>query len=135
MTTKATAYTLVLLAGCASAALAAPLVKQLTIDPGKGVSFYMGSQQGTALFTQETGACGLSVSFAQNAIAGMSGMSGMSGGMDGGASAKAATLKIQVLPGRPAHLTTPDGQQLAFNCGPEGKQMFLEIPDGFKYTN
>ncbi|MEQ1670951.1 MAG: hypothetical protein ABL893_08845 [Hyphomicrobium sp.] len=44
-----------------SAALAGPPTKQLTIDAGKGVIFQLGRQSGVATFTQEAGACGLSV--------------------------------------------------------------------------
>lgn len=119
----------------AAPAAAGQLVKQLTISPGKGVSFFMGSQQGTAIFTQESGACGLRVSFEQAASAG--GMSGMSGAMEGmgGMVGKAPVLRMQILPARPARLDMPDGQQLVFNCGPEGKQMFFEMPEGFKYAD
>ena len=45
----------------AASPVAAGLVKQLTIEPGKGVSFFIGSQRGTAIFSQEAGACGLSL--------------------------------------------------------------------------
>lgn len=130
--TKATAAALcAALALSSTAALGGQLVKQLTIPPGKGISFFMGGQQGTAIFTQESGACGLTVTIAQAQAA--DGMSGMSGSMVG--TAKASSMKVQVMPARPARFDTPDGQQLVFNCGPDGTQMFLEMPTEFKYAD
>ena len=130
---KSMALSLVLVS--ATPAICEPLVKKLTIAPGKGVSFYMGSQQGTAIFTSEAGACVLNVSFEQAAA--QSGMSGMAGGMAGmtGMAGRAPVMRAQILPARPAKLDMPDGQQLIFNCGPDGKQMFLEMPENFKYSD
>lgn len=128
----ATLGSAMLMAGVTAAE--AQLVKQITISPGKGVSFFMGGQQGTAVFAPVAGACGLTVSISQMpAPAGMSGMAGMAGGMSPNG-AKAASIRIQVMPGRPAHVDTPDGQQLVFNCGPDGQQMFLDMPTDFKYS-
>ena len=110
-------------AGAAQAG--ADLVKKITIEPGKGVSFYIGAQQGTAMFTPEGGACGLKIGIAQKPQA--DGMSGMSGGMAGTAG--------QVMPARPTYLSTPGGEQLVFNCGPDGQKMFLEMPTDFKYSD
>ena len=42
---------------------------------------------------------------------------------------------MEVLTARPAHVDTPDGQQLVFNCGPEAKQMFLNMPNELKYRD
>jgi hypothetical protein len=126
----------VLLAATAGGA-SAQLAKQITIQPGKGVSFYMGSQQGTAIFNSEGGACVLTVMIGPAAAetGGMSGMAGGMGGMSGMASGKGSTIKMQVLPARPAQFQTPDGQQLVFNCGPEAKQMFFDMPAGLKYSD
>lgn len=110
----------------------ADLVKKITIAPGKGVSFYIGSQQGTAIFTPESGACGLKIAIAQKPVA--DGMSGMSGGMAGTAGLTPALINIQVVPARPTVLSTPGGEQLVFNCGPDGQQMFLDMPTDFKYS-
>lgn len=126
----------VFLAVSASGA-SAQLTKQITIQPGKGVSFYMGAQQGTAIFNSESGACVLTVMVGPAAAdtGGMSGMAGGMAGMSGMAAGKAATMKMQVLPARPAQFSTPDGQQLVFNCGPDAKQMFFDMPTGLKYSD
>lgn len=126
----ATLGAVILMAGVTSAS--AQLVKQLTIAAGKGVSFYMGGQQGTAIFAPQAGACGLTVSISQAPAP--SGMSGMAGGMGAGTGAKGPSMKMQVMPGRPMHFDTSDGQQLVFNCGPDGQQMFLDMPSDFKYS-
>lgn len=119
-----------------SAALAGPPTKQLTIDAGKGVSFQLGRQSGVATFTQEAGACGLSVSIsASEAQDSMSGMSGMAGNLAAAASKLASTLRVKVSPGQPARLSTPDGSELIFNCGPAAKQMFFDMPAGIKYSD
>lgn len=115
---------------------AEPPAKQLTIDAGKGVSFQLGKQTRMALFTQEAAACGLSVSISASAAQdGMSGMAGMSGDLAAAASKLASTLKVKVLPGQPARLSTPDGRELIFNCGPDAKQMFFDMPADFKYSD
>jgi hypothetical protein len=129
--TKLTAAALAAaLALSASAAVSGQLVKQLTISPGKGISFFMGGQQGTAMFNQASGACGLTIFISPNAAA--DGMSGMSGNMIG--TTGSSVFKVDVLPARPANFVTPDGQKLVFNCGPDGAQMFLEMPSEFKYS-
>lgn len=110
----------------------AQLVKQVTIDAGKGISFYIGSQQGTATFTTDAGGCLLTVAISPAPAP--SGMSGMAGGMEGTAAGKGPALSIPVAPARPVRLATPDGQQLVFNCGPDGKKMFLDMPNDFKFT-
>lgn len=124
------------LAMTAAAAVAAPSIKQITIEDGKGVSFHLGMQNGIAVFKQDAGACILSVSISPVAAPdSMSGMSGMSGGMAGAAAKIAPTMKVHVMPARPARLSTPDGQELVFNCGPDGKQMFLDMPDNIKISD
>jgi hypothetical protein len=123
------------LAMTAAATFAAPSIKQMTIEDGKGVSFQLGMQNGIAVFKQDGAACLLSVSISAVAAPdSMSGMSGMSGGMAGAAVKIAPTMKVHVVPAQPARLSTPDGQELVFNCGPDGKQMFLDMPGDLKTT-
>lgn len=135
MKSKTAALSVALLAGTATIALA-DLTKQIAMSPGKGITFFMGAQQGTAVFKPEKEACGLTITFAQSPMPGTEGMSGMSGGVSGMAAAtKGASVKMEVLTARPAHVDTPDGQQLVFNCGPEAKQMFLNMPNELKYRD
>ncbi len=131
-----TAVSVALWAASATVASAGDLTKQIAMLPGKGVTFYMGAQQGIAVFKPEDGACGLTMTFAQAPAAGTEGMSGMAGGMSGMDGAKkGATVRMEVMTARPARVDTADGQQLIFNCGPEAKAMYLNMPTDLKYKD
>ena len=110
---------------------ATDLVKQVSLAPGKGVSFFLGHQQGTAIFNKKDGACGLSV-FTSPASRGTMEMSGMSGSMIG--TTGDTVMWLEVMPGRPARLVTPEGQQLVFSCEPDAAHLLLDMPGGFKYS-
>lgn len=60
---------------------------------------------------------------------------GCTGELAGTASKLASTLKFQAMPTRPARLSTPDSQDFVFNCEPGAKQMFLDRPSVFKYSD
>lgn len=115
----------------------AKLEKQLTLEPNQDITFFMGTQTGTATFTPKSGACELTLTISATAQSSISGMSGMSGGMAGMAAifgTKSPTLKLQVAPERPASLEAPVGGKLVFNCQPDGQKMFLDMPSEMKHS-
>ncbi len=113
------------LAAClaaASTAAVAQNVRHLTLTPGKGVSFYMGSKHGITLFTPDNGACNLTVTIAENPD------------QQGMASMTASRVKMSVVPGKPARVETAEGQALVFACNADAQTMDLNMPADFKYT-
>lgn len=107
--------------GVAGAAQAADLVRSLTLEPGKGVSFYMGSKHGVTLFEQGQGACNLTVTIAEQPD------------QTGMAAATASRIKMAVVPDKPARVETAEGQALVFACSADAKTMKLDMPKDFKY--
>ena len=109
-----------LAAGAVSAS--AENVRHLTLTPGKGVSFYMGSKHGITLFKPAEGACDLTVTIAENPD------------QEGMAGATASRVKMSVVPGKPARVETAEGQALVFSCNKDALSMDLNMPADFKYT-
>lgn len=105
-----------------SAAAMAENVRHLTLTPGKGVSFYMGSKHGMTLFKPDNGACDLTVTISENPD------------QTGMAASTASRVKMAVVPGRPARVETAEGQSLVFSCNPDVQSMVLDMPADFKYV-
>lgn len=98
-------------------------VRQLVLAPGKAVSFYLGSKHGITHFEPEVGGCRMIVAMAEKPA-----KSGMP-------ESSPARIVMSVVPGRPAHIDTAEGQVLVFACNADGKTMTLTMPQDFKFTD